>query len=340
MSQIGTIDCGYLATVQLMAADRWLNSGNKKDYIADVESAKALLENQGGVNLVELKDSGKDRTIALEWPEKCAITVGECTDDCTIDGADVTPVCKEYETDCIAETSFKVSERIYRNRTMDMQQAISENLLRAMKAMDEKVAALILAGLDANAGINGYTAAPGLVVGDLTYIASGQWNEYLFGYLALVARMNKMKSPVVLDGTNLFQLYWNKEKEAANADGKGSWAKLTSINTPYFDPENLIGDYAGKTYIFDAGSAYFGSKAWNPQGAANALKKAGDRYLYSMPSNNLPGIVYDVYVQETCSGNDFHVAYKLQLHGGFYTNPYPCDETNTGILVFKCGLPA
>lgn len=339
MSQISTIDCGYLAVVQAMAADRWQNAGNKKDYIANVESAMAVLENQSGVNLVELKDSGKDRKISLEWPEKCTITVSECSDDCTITGSDVTPVCKEYDVECLGETAFKVGERGYRTKTMEMQQAMADNLLKHMKAMDEKVAALILAGLDANAGVNAFTDAPGNVVSDLTYITAQHWNEYLFGYLALVARMNKMKSPVVLDGKNLFQLYWNKQKEAANSDGKGAWAKLTSINTPYFDPENLIGGYAGITYIFDNGSVYFASKVWNPQGAANAIKKAGDRYLYSLPSNNLPGISYDIVTQETCSNNEFYVATKIQLHGGFYTNPYPCDETNTGILRFKCGAP-
>lgn len=337
MSQISTIDCGYLATVQLMAADRWLNAGNKKDYIANVESAKAVLENQSGINLTELKDPGKERKISLEWPEKCSITTTDCSDDCTVDGTDVTPICKEYDVTCLAETAFKVSERVYRSRTMEMQQAIADNMLKHMKAMDEKVADLIIAGLDANAGVNVYTDAPGSVVGDLTTIPSSAWNEYLFGYFALVARMNKMKSPVVLDGKNLFLLYWNKQREAANADGKGSWAKLTSIDQPYFDPENLIGAYANKTYIFDNGSVYFGSKVWNPNGAANALKKAGDRMLYSIPSQNLPGINYDVVVQETCSGNDFHMAMKLQLHGGFFTNPYPCDEDNTGILRFQCG---
>ncbi len=335
MSQIGSIDCGYLATVQLMAADRWQNAGNKKDYIANVESAKALLENQAGVNLVELKDHGKERKISLEWPEKCSISVTSCSDDCSIDGSDVTPICKEYVAECLGETAFKVSERVYRNRTMEGQEAIADNLLKHMKAMDEKVAALILAGLDANAGINVFTDAPGTVVGDITNIPVANWNEYLFGYFALAARMNKMASPVVLDGKNLFLLYWNKMREADNADGKGSWNKLTSIDQPYFDPENMIGGYAGMTYLFDAGAAYFASKAWNPQGAANAIRKAGDRMLYSLPSLNLPGISYDVFTQETCSGNDFHTAFKLQLHGGFFTNPYPCDENNTGILAFK-----
>lgn len=340
MSQISTIDCGSLATIQLMAADRWLNAGNKKDYIANVEAAKAVLENQGGVNLVELKDPNKERKISLEWPEKCSITVDSCAeDDCTITGSDVTPVCKEYDVECLGETSYKLGERGYRTKTLEFQQAMADNQLKHMKAMDEKIAALILAGLDANAGINVYTTAPGSVVSDITYIGAANWNEYIAGYLAMVARMNKMRNPVVLDSTNLFQLWFNLQKDAANADGKGAWAKLTSVlGNPYFDPENMTGDYAAKTYIFDQGSVYFASKTWNP---SRPEKKAGDRYLYSVPSNNLPGISYDIFTQETCSSNEFYVATKIQLHGGFYTTPYPCDENNTGILTFKCGaVPA
>jgi hypothetical protein len=114
-------------------------------------------------------------------------------------------------------------------------------------------------------------------------------------------------------------------------------AKLTSINTPYFDPENLIGSYAGKTYMIDNGAAAFISKTYNPAGAASAVRKAGDRMLYSIPSNNLPGISYDVFTQESCLSNEYYKAFKIQLHGGFFTNPYPCDTNNTGILAFKCG---
>lgn len=340
MSDIAIIDCGYLAVVQAMAADRWQNGGNKKDYIANVQSALAVLENQQGVNLVELKDSGKEKKISLEWSQKCDIDVTDCSDDCTITGTDATPICKEYDVTCLAETSFMVAERAYRTRTTDMQMAIANNLLLHLKAMDEKVSALILAGLDANAGVNVDTDAPGTVVGDLTYLPASSWNEYIFAYFAMVARMNKFRSPVVLDGKNLWALWWNVMKDGANADGKGAMAKLTSMNTPYFDPENLIGGYAGKTYIFEPGSVYFASKVWNPAGAASAIKKPGDRMIYSIPSNNLPGISYDVFVQQTCNANEYYTAFKIQLHGGFYTNPFPCDETNTGVLVFQCGSPA
>jgi len=338
MSEISSIDCGYLAVVQAMAADRWLNGAYKKDYIANVNSALALLENQAGVNLVELKDSGKEKKISLEWPVKCDITTTDCSDDCSIDGTDATPQCREYEVTCLAETSFKVAERSYRTRTTDEQMAIATNMLLHMKAMDEKVAALILAGLDANAGINVFTDAPGSVVGDVTYIGASDWNEHIFSYLALVARMNKMNSPIVLDGKNLFRQYWEVMKDQANADGKGAANKFSSIGTPYFDPENIIGAYLGKTYIWDAGAAYFASKVWNPSGAANAIRKAGDRMLYSVPSMNLPGISYDVFTQETCSNNEYYKAFKLQLHGIFAVNPTPCDEDNTGILAFLCGV--
>jgi hypothetical protein len=340
MSEIAHIDCGYLAVVQAMAADRWKNAANRKDYIANVNSALALAENNGGVNLVELKDSGKARKVSLEWPKKCSIEVVPCSDDCTITGTDVTPECKEYDVDCLGETTFVVNEREYRDRTMDEQMAIATNMLLHMKAMDESMTQAFLAALDANAGNNVFTAAPGNVVADLTYIGAADWNEHIFSYLALVARLNKFASPVVLDGTNLFRLWWEINKDQANADGKGAASKLSSIGTPYFDPENMIGSYDQMTYIWNAGAIYGATKTWNPRGAANAIRKAGTDLLYSLPSNNIPGVAYDILVREACSSNDYQTQVKIQAWGVFAINPTPCNDGNNGILRFKCGAPA
>ena len=46
MSQIGTIDCGFIADVQVKAAEKWVDPMYRIDYEADVETVKAVLENQ------------------------------------------------------------------------------------------------------------------------------------------------------------------------------------------------------------------------------------------------------------------------------------------------------
>lgn len=338
MSDIATIDCGYLAVVQAMLEDKWTDPKQRDNYIADVQAGLAVLENQS-VNIAEFRDTNKKRTVSLEWLEKCDITTSACSDDCTITGDDVSPVCKEYAIECLQETSFQVAERVYRERTIDKQKAVAENMLLHMKAMDEWTANYILAGIDANIGVNVETGAPGNVVGDLTYISPNYWNEDIFAYFAKVIRMNKFRSPYLIDGKNMFSLIFKIMKEAGNADGKGAAAKLASLSNIYQDPENIESnvDYAGKTYLLHKTAAAFISKAWNPAGAGAAITPAPGYKLFSLPSQNLPGVNYDIVVKSTCSGNDFIDAYKIQLHGAFAVNPTPCSDTNTGILGFKCG---
>jgi hypothetical protein len=338
MSDIATIDCGYLAVVQAMLEDKWTDPKTKDNYIADVQSGVAVLENQA-VNIVEFRDKGKKKIVSLEWLEKCEITTSACSDDCTITGDDVEPVCKEYEVACLRETSFQVAERVYRERTIDKQKAVAENMLLHMKALDEWVANYILLGIDSNTGVNVETGSPGNVVADLTYIAANYWSEDIFAYLAKVIRMNKFRNPYLLDGKNMFSLIFKIMKEAGNADGKGAAAKLASLSNIYQDPENIESDvdYAGKTYLLHKTAAAFISKAWNPAGPGAAISPAPGYKLYSIPSMNLPGVEYDVVVKSTCSGNDFIDAYKLQVNGLFAVNPTPCDRNNTGILAFKCG---
>ncbi len=338
MSEISQIDCGYLAVVQAMAADRWKNAANRKDYIANVQSALSLLKNQAGINLIELKDPGKERKVSLEWPVKCNIEADECsTDICTITGTDVTPECKEYEVQCIKSTSFVVKDFAYRERTTSQQQALADNFNRHLKVLDDEVNAQILAGLNANGGVNAYTKSPGTVVGDKTFILPTSWNEHLFSYLAIVASKNKFSSPVILDGDNLFRLWFEIQKDAGNTDGKGALSKLLSFGDFYFDLANIVDDYDGQTFIFDAGAAAFISKAWYPAGAANAIRKQGTDMLYSIPSNNIPDISYDVIVREVCSNNDYETQVLITLNGLFATNPLGCDENNTGILLLECG---
>lgn len=337
MSDIATIDCGYLAVVQAMLNDKWADPKTKDDYIADVEVAKAVLENQA-VSMTELTTGNKKRKVSVEWLQKCDITTTACTDDCNISGDDVDPICKEYELTCLQETAFQVSERVYRERTIDKQMAVAENMLLHMKAMDEWVANYILLGIDSNVGVNAYTGGQGNVVSTVTNIAASYWNESLLAYFKLVEKMNKFRGTYMIDGTNMWQFIWNKTMEAANDDGKGAMAKLGAFKI-YQDPVNIEGDvdYAGSTYMLHKTSVAFLNKVWNPVGAAAAISPAPGYRLYSIPSMNLPGINYDVVVKSTCSGNDFIDAYKLQLNGLFAVNPAPCDENNTGLLKFKCG---
>ena len=334
MSTIGTVDCGFLATYQGKAAQMWTDPIANIDLIGDVEAAKAVLENQQ-ISMTELTGK-KKRIVSLEWLQKCDINTTACTDDCTIDGEDADPICKEYEIECLRETKFKMPKRAYRERTIEMAEAFAFNMLQHKKALDEWLAQYIVTGILAAAGTNAYTGGVGTVAGALTTIPAASWNDSIWGYFNLVTRYNKFKSPYLLTGDNLYQLLFNRMHESMTEAGRAAMSKIGTIRKIYQDPENVEAVAPNHTFLLHKTAVAFINKAWNPLGAANAVPEAGVYALWSEPSNNIPGVYYDIITQETCVENEFYLAAKVQLHGLFAENPLPCDETNTGVLAFAC----
>jgi hypothetical protein len=328
------ISCGYLHTIQRMADDIWADPMKNNDLIADVVTANAVLQNQS-VNFTEITNA-KNQELRVEWLTKCDITVGECSDDCTIDGEDADPQCKDYEIACLYETEFKVPLRAYRDRTIEMQQSIAFQKLAHMRALDERLTQYIIAGIVAGAGTNLFTGGVGDVNGTTTYIAPQYWDLALFGYFNQVQRLNKFRNPYLITGNNLYQLLFNTPLEAGTSVDKGGVRKIGSLRI-YQDPENIEDHAAGQTFLLHKTAAAFLNKAWNKINPINAEVKAGQYWEWAEESKNIPGVFYDITMKETCVGNEFYQAFKIKLHGLFATNPYPCDEDNTGILVFECG---
>jgi hypothetical protein len=279
----------------------------------------------------------KKNIVAVEWLTDCDATTQACSDDCTIEGSDATPECKEYEITCIRESSFKVADRVYRERTIANTQSIAFLIQKRKKLLDEYIAQYILTALDTNSGTNLFTGLPGTVAAGLTTIPAGNWNDNIWSYFAKVGMMNDFNSPYVISGFNLFDLHYNRMAEFANADGKGNVNKMGDLrNRIYFDPKNVEVVTPGSTFLLHKGAVAFVSKAWYPLGAANAIELMADQKAWSEKSNNLPGVEYDIITKRTCYNNDYFTAFKVEAHGLFAINPTPCTETNNGILQFAC----
>lgn len=333
MSQIGKIDCGFLAMYQGKVEDHWMNPQSNVDGLADVEAAKAVLENQD-VRMEPITGK-KKRIISVEWLKKCGVTTSSCSDDCNITGQDATPECKEYEIVCLRETSFKMPKREYRGRTREFEEVFFFNMLRHKRALDEWLDTYIITGLATNAGINAYPGI-GTNAGNVTRIAANLWDDSIWSYFNLANRMNKIESPYLVTGTNLYQYIFNRQHESMTDVGKAGMAKIGSIRKVYQDPENIETLYPKRSFMVAKTAAAFINKAWNPVGAVNAVEEAGVYALWSEQSSNIPGVYYDVITQESCSGNEFYLGVKVQLHGVFAVNPTPCDKNNTGILAYQC----
>lgn len=329
------LSCGYLHMIQKIADDVWDDPMKNNDLIADVISARAVLENQA-VRLVEMQDKNKNYEVQVEWLTKCNADTQSCSDDCDITGEDATPSCEHYDMDCLQESNFKVPLRHYRERTIDLQQAIAFNKLIHMRVLDEYVAQYIVTGILSCAGTNLFTGGPGTVVGTTTFIPPQSWDDSIWGYFDQVRRLNKMRNVYGITGNNLYQLLFNRPLEAGNANGSGNFRKMQTIRM-YQDPENVETISPGDTFLLHKSAVAFVNKAWNPLNAANAINRAGNYWEWSEESMNIPGVFYDITLKETCEGNEFYQAMKIKLHGLFICNPYPCDEDNTGVLVFECG---
>jgi hypothetical protein len=328
------ISCGYLHTIQRMADDIWNDPMKNNDLIAEVVTPNAILANQS-VNFTELTGT-KNNELRVEWLTKCDITPTACTDDCDITGEDADPQCKDYEIECLYETTFQVPLRAYRDRTTEMQQSIAFQKLAHMKALDERLAQYMIAGLVTAAGTNLFTGGVGDVSGTTTYVAPQYWDLALFGYFDQVRRLNKFRNPYLLTGNNLYQLIWNIPFEAGTSADKGVVRKMGTLRI-YQDPENIEDHAAGQTFLVHKTAVAFLNKAWNKINPINAEVKAGQYWEWSEESKNIPGVFYDITMKETCVGNEFYQAFKIKLHGLFASNPFPCDDDNTGVLVFECG---
>lgn len=331
--------CGYLNAIQARAEEIFRDGKMKDDYMADVESGRAFLTQQQGFTSMPTITGTKNKEIRVEWNTKCDITTTACTDDCSITGDDIAPHCTDYELECLRETTFQVPERLYRDKNIEKQEAIAKNLLLHKNAMDTYVTQYLIAQIVASAGTNLFTGGVGTVIGTTTFIPPQSWDDGIWGYLNQVVRLNKFRSPYLLTGNNLYQLLFNRPLEAGNADGSGNARKINTMRV-FQDPENIEAIAPDQSFLIHSGAAAFFSKAWYPRNAVNAVNPSPGMFIWSEASNNLPGVEYDIFMLQSCSGNEFYEAYKIQLHGLFALNPLPCDENNTGVLVFECGTGA
>lgn len=336
MSQ-GNFACGELVEIQVIADNIWADSRKNIDYIADAESARATLENQT-VTFTELTGD-KDREISAKWLNGCSIVAQDCSDDCTLTGPELEGACQTYSLTQCKESPFSVN-RIIEPRTSiyEYKEKVAVGMLRAMKAMDEQVSQRFILDLDSWAGVNAYTGGIGTVSGASTTIPAANWTMGLMSYFALVKAKNKFSAPYLLSGTNLFEANMNAGFNAGNDNGKGDAARKGFLPI-YFDVFNIdtVLSPDKMTFMVEKGATAIISKAYYKnytQASPLDLGKHGMRW--SMPSRNLPGIVYDVHYDSTCSSSEITDTFKVKLKWDNFLNPTGCTTTNTGVLGFTC----
>jgi len=324
-----------LVDIQVKIDQIWADAIQKQDYVANVDAVKAILANQTAF-ISELKGT-KDRTVDIGWINPCEIADEACQ-ICTIDGEELSTNIAEKTLSTCREAHFKVEEGIFRTNMFNPEEVIAKGFLAAMKELDEFWAATLVAFMNAALGVNAITNGKGVVAGTGTYVVPAFFDAGLMSYFNRVAIGNQFVNPFLLSGANLYESVWNANYERGQAGDESKILKFGSMPI-YFDLFNIDAVNGDDliTYMIHKGSIAFVAKNYYP----GTVTKYMDEYRWSMPSKNIPGLVYDVHYKDSCEAQGSYDAmtfqYKLKTFGDYFLNPTGCDDTRTGILAFYCG---
>lgn len=323
-----------LVNIQVKADQVWMDRAQKQDYVAQVEVIKAI-QAQQTATFGSLLTGKKDRTVEISWVNACEMDDTAVT-NCTFPSTELSTNIQEAELTSERQTGFTVREYPMVTNTYDMEEIVAKGLLSASKILDEWWAAQAVAAVNSYKGVNEVTVGKGAVSGTDTYIIPAYWNSDLIAYFTRVGIMNRMVNPYLLSGNNLFESVWNAAREAGQAGDESKVLKFGELPL-YFDLFNIdsANDPDLVTYLIARGAVAFVTKAYYD---ANPIKYF-DQSRYSIPSQNLPGVRYDVHYTNECDSNSDWInhSFKVKTLGDFFLNPVGCTSTRTNVLSFICG---
>ena len=335
----GDFTKSVLADVLIKMDNMWTDNMIKPDFEANVEVVKAVMAEQTA-KVTELEDPEKDRDVKIHWIKPVTTTPGDIADQCTIGGAELESDNKTYALGYAKTTGFSVTEEVHRTNMLGMTDVIAKGFLMRMKDLDELVAQTLIAKIEAYKGTNQVTGGKGTVVGTETYIDPTSWDANLFAYLIRVGILNRFSNPFILSGSNLYDQEFNAIMEALNANGKGDAAKFKAMRK-YFDLFNIdtVNTPDLKTYLINRGALAMAFKS-RFKGKMVEYTHGADQKRFSIPSRNLPGVVYDVRYNNECTANDIKHNWSFDTRFDIFNNPTSV-AARTGVLSFINGeVPA
>ncbi|WP_313418823.1 hypothetical protein [Sphingobacterium multivorum] len=334
----GEFDKTKLVELQLNMEEKFGDHKKEQDYNPNLATAKVIIEQQTA-NVEEIVAESLDRAVSVNWVDFCQNTAkDDVTDDdsCDIEATEAESKSELLEIDTFIQDSFKVNEEKFRGNFIKMENAIAIGLLglerNIINLLNKKLAAKLLTfggeNLYAGAGTIGTNVAGYTEIGAANFTAEG-----FFPYLQQARTMNKFKRLVVLDGGNLFQDNYRSQKYLGNDNGKAAasmYGDLTYRNDLFGFAENAMQD---TSIVLDPGSIAFGSKSRFPTEPRKIDNPSVTRY--SIPSNYVPGLKYDVTYKMSCVNGKIWHAWNYKIRTGLWLNPLRCNEDITGVLLFK-----
>lgn len=320
----------------------WADSQRKQDYEANVVVANAIIENTTAkIEMLSDTSDMKHRKAKIYWNDVCGITPATTTPNyCTIAGAEPNSAAKEFDITKVVSSKFTIDEAKYVNNALMIPEVFADTLLKHLKALDEKIAQSAVASLDSFVQVNANQAGIGCSdsTGNWieTFINPSYWSPAIMGYFKKTAIVNKFSSPFLIDGSNLFDHYWNAQMNAGNANGVGAKTMFDQIKF-YSDLFNVDAVSEKSTFLINRGTVAFASKAWWTGVSQTAPRVDSDgRRKFSVKSANLTGVEYDVYITSDCSGQFEKHNVLIVCEYDILNGAASCND-QTGVIKFNCG---
>lgn len=336
---------------------QWQPKTNFYNYIRSLQNAK--------LNEAFNARGRKDFDVEIMWMNTCDDF--EIADEsCALGGKEASTNTQIYTLRRRKTYGFNVADDVFRDNAFDAEEALAKLLLRVDKQASEDFTKYLVDFVNINAGRNAVTDRY-TVEDDRTDIPADQWTAELMAYFARVMEMNRFNNAAMVSGANLWETMMVAAANNANVNDKGDyilwnsmpiWFDLFNVDTVNNDNQHIVDGLF--TYLITQGAIAVANKTWNPP----APQRTFDDVRYTMPSQFMPGMTYDVYYTNKCqedSAADFDAdtdadstgyrgeladnrgwrdgnfrsdalmhKYKIVLTAEAFVNPYGCDEDNLG----------
>lgn len=339
----GDFQLAQLPDVKIRLDNYLLENRTKKNGQGEFDSFRAIAENQR-VTTIPIMVGEDCRSVEAWFKKPDCTTVATtqsnlATDLCDLD-ADPTADLDSVPiviNDAI-EDKFAIEGDICEgSSTIRFADKFAMELNDVFLRFEKKMDKLAIAFLEANFEDNAHD--PGLVnneAGVGTEVLTANFNAAFMAKMQEIAMMNRIDTPVFLNGLNLWQEVWNAQTGKCCTD-ESNFARLMSFPNWYWDPFNLdqtLGEKA--SFLWDAGSLAVLNKSVNPSPVP--VEVTSDRHIYYVNhptlkiwnNGRLEPMKLDVTRIKKCrtAANGRLVAdyiWHFRLRYEFITGPVGCD---------------
>ncbi len=350
----GDFSASLLGDILVKQQEMWQNPRTLNAFNEPTETAKALMENQLVSWKPIMEDGNKCIGHKAIWLKDTSDTVTDCSSgnalaNCDISGAQIESDGKLFPENLCLRDSFSILDDQCKD-AFDLADKTAFRMLRSKTKLQKALNAKFIAFLEANLMANAFAGTYGTIHGGTTatYFASQYWTQDIVAELDLTAVINKVRTPIIINGTNLRSAFFNSGFNRLNDNQKDQFAKFSHFNM-FWDVMNIDGAVSAKaTYLVDAGMVgFFNSNAYNNTAPVlmnddkntHVWHETSPNLAYRDGSDSKP-LRFDVTMLRKCTtvGNrrkwGYH--YEVQLTGGLHLGPTN-TSTDKGILKFVNG---